>query len=98
MMTAHSTPYGIKLRAAAMEARALADVETNRLLFDMVALIDVGRYGQVRSAFDELRPVYQDRIGPPPWSREHDSSSTPDTSVAEPVEAPTWTTRSSLGS
>jgi len=61
-----------------MEARDLADHRGNAQLLDMLAFIEIERYGQLRSAFAELSPIYRERLGPPPWSREQDCAVEPE--------------------
>src|SRR3990172_5870825 len=63
-----AVPYEIRIRAAVIQARASGDHVSNLMLLNMLTLVAAGEFDQLRQAFDQLRPVYQELIGPPPMA------------------------------
>jgi len=72
-----AVPYEIKIRAVAIQARSFGDHASNLMLLNMLTFVAAGEYDQLRQAFDQLRPVYSDQLGPPPTRREVDVGPAP---------------------
>lgn len=62
------TPYQRKLWATVVDAYRANDLDDMNRLRRMIDTIEAGEHERLPALFDELAPLYRDRLGPPPAS------------------------------